>query len=248
MPVEHKRGRGPETLFPTIAQTIAQAICLEEMLHTLVLLWRSTSPREATRTRTRERVSRRGDQPDRRGARRASGHHSGRLPTATVHLMRCAERLPTTGVQWAAILLPTHLVRSHLARLILDGDAVRRSVTTPKPRRLPLNAIDSIAVLQWVDISTPLLTLCRRWPDDRDPQPLQEARAVIEGPDSGRGQLRRYQYRAHFDDGNATLARTMSGREDQPDAMGIATVGTRRRPRHSAYAAMPPPPSLTMIA
>ncbi|HMS75565.1 CRISPR-associated protein Cas4 [Gordonia sp. (in: high G+C Gram-positive bacteria)] len=36
MPVEHKRGRGAGNLFPTIAQTIAQAICLEEMLHTLV--------------------------------------------------------------------------------------------------------------------------------------------------------------------------------------------------------------------
>lgn len=36
LPVEHKRGRGAGDLFPSIAQVVAQALCLEEMLGTEV--------------------------------------------------------------------------------------------------------------------------------------------------------------------------------------------------------------------
>lgn len=32
LPVEHKRGRGAGDLFPSLAQAVAQALCLEEML------------------------------------------------------------------------------------------------------------------------------------------------------------------------------------------------------------------------
>lgn len=36
LPVEHKRGRGAGDLFPSLAQAVAQAICLEEMLDVAV--------------------------------------------------------------------------------------------------------------------------------------------------------------------------------------------------------------------
>jgi CRISPR-associated protein Cas1 len=107
--------------------------------------------------------------------------------------------------------LRTLFVHTPGTRLILDGDAVRALRDDAKPRRLPLNAIDSIAVLSGVDISTPLLTRCAE--DGRTIAILSlygKPRAVIEGPDSGRGQLRRYQYRAHFDDEQRNaLARTI---------------------------------------
>lgn len=36
LPVEHKRGRGAGDIFPALAQVVAQAMCLEEMLDTEV--------------------------------------------------------------------------------------------------------------------------------------------------------------------------------------------------------------------
>lgn len=36
LPVEHKRGRGAGDVFPSIAQVVAQALCLEEMLDVAV--------------------------------------------------------------------------------------------------------------------------------------------------------------------------------------------------------------------
>lgn len=97
--------------------------------------------------------------------------------------------------------LRTLFVHTAGTRLTLDGDAVRALREDVPPRRLPLNAIDCIAVLSGIDISTPLLTRCAE--DGRVVAILSrygKPRALVEGPDSGRGQLRREQYRAHFDD------------------------------------------------
>ena len=115
-----------------------------------------------------------------------------------------------------------------------------------KPRRLPLNAIGSIAVLSGVDISTPSHTLAE---DGRTiailslyGSPAQSSKAPTAAAD-----LR----------GTSTVLTSMTatqrtcpdngGREDQPDAMGIcdgghATPTTAARTLH-ATAAQP-----TMIA
>lgn len=107
---------------------------------------------------------------------------------------------------WGAVVVTSYFLRTlfvHTAgtRLMLDVDAVRALREGAKPRRLPLNAIDCITILGGVDISTPLLTRCAE--DGRTVAILSrygKPRAVVEGPDSRRGQLRRAQYRAHFDE------------------------------------------------
>lgn len=96
--------------------------------------------------------------------------------------------------------LRTLFVHTAGTRLVLEGDAVRALRDDAPPRRLPLNAIDCITVLSGIDISTPLLTRCAE--DGRTIAILSrygKPRALIEGPDSGRGQLRKAQYQAHFD-------------------------------------------------
>ncbi|WGX96538.1 CRISPR-associated endonuclease Cas1 [Nocardioides sp. L-11A] len=96
--------------------------------------------------------------------------------------------------------LRTLFVHTAGTRLVLDGDAVRALRDEAPPRRLPLNAIDSIAVLSGIDVSTPLLTRCAE--DGRTIAILSrygKPRAIIEGPTSGRGRLRRLQYESHFD-------------------------------------------------
>lgn len=97
--------------------------------------------------------------------------------------------------------LRTLFVHTAGTRLVLDGDAVRALRDDVPPRRLPLNAIDCITVLSGIDISTPLLTRCAE--DGRTVAILSrygKPRALVEGPDSGRGQLRRAQYQVHFDE------------------------------------------------
>lgn len=97
--------------------------------------------------------------------------------------------------------LRTLFVHTAGTRLTLDGDAIRALREDVPARRLPLNAIDCITVLSGIDISTPLLTRCAE--DGRIVAILSrygKPRALVEGPDSGRGQLRRAQYQAHFDD------------------------------------------------
>lgn len=109
--------------------------------------------------------------------------------------------------------LRTLFVHTAGTRLVLDGDAVRALRDDVPPRRLPLHAIDCITVLSGIDISTPLLTRCAE--DGRVLAILSrygKPRALVEGPDSGRGQLRRTQYRAHFDDERRDeLARSFVG-------------------------------------
>lgn len=98
-----------------------------------------------------------------------------------------------------AYFLRTLFVHTPGTRLILDGDAVKALREEVPPRRLPLHAIDCIAVLSGIDISTPLLTRCAE--DGRTIAILSrygKPRALVEGPDSGRGELRRSQYAAHF--------------------------------------------------
>lgn len=97
--------------------------------------------------------------------------------------------------------LRTLFVHTTGTRLVLDGDAVRALRDDAPPRRLPLNAIDCITVLSGIDVSTPLLTRCAE--DGRTVAILSrygKPRALIEGPTSGRGELRRAQYKAHFDE------------------------------------------------
>lgn len=96
--------------------------------------------------------------------------------------------------------LRTLFVHTPGTRLVLEGDAVRALREDAPPRRLPLNAIDCITVLSGVDVSTPLLTRCAE--DGRTVAILSrygKPRALVQGPDSGRGQLRRAQYAAQFD-------------------------------------------------
>jgi len=98
--------------------------------------------------------------------------------------------------------LRTLFVHTAGTRLVLDGDSVRALHDEVPPRRLPLNAIDSIAVLSGIDISTPLLARCAD--DGRTVAILSrygKPRAIVEGPMSGRGQLRRLQYESHFETG-----------------------------------------------
>lgn len=98
-----------------------------------------------------------------------------------------------------AYFLRTLFVHTPGTRLVLDGDAVKALREKAPSRRLPLNAIDCITVLSGIDISTPLLTRCAE--DGRTIAILSrygKPRALIEGPDSGRGELRRKQYAAHF--------------------------------------------------
>lgn len=110
-----------------------------------------------------------------------------------------------------AYFLRTLFVHTAGTRLVLDGDAVRALRDDVSPRRLPLNAIDCIVVLSGIDVSTPLLTRCAE--DGRTLAILSrygKPRALVEGPDSGRGQLRRRQYAAHFDPSRRDqLARTI---------------------------------------
>lgn len=97
--------------------------------------------------------------------------------------------------------LRTLFVHTAGTRLVLDGDAVRALREDVPPRRLPLNAIDCVVVLSGIDVSTPLLTRCAE--DGRTVAILSrygKPRAIVEGPDSGRGLLRRLQYQAHFDE------------------------------------------------
>lgn len=96
--------------------------------------------------------------------------------------------------------LRTLFVHTPGTRLVLDGDAVRALRDGAPPRRLPLNAIDSLVVLSGIDISTPLLTRCAE--DGRVVAILSrygKPRATVEGPVSGRGRLRASQYRRQFD-------------------------------------------------
>ncbi|TAK68908.1 MAG: CRISPR-associated endonuclease Cas1 [Actinomycetota bacterium] len=110
-----------------------------------------------------------------------------------------------------AYFLRTLFVHTAGTRLVLDGDSVRALRDGAPPRRLPLNAIDCITVLSGIDVSTPLLTRCAA--DGRTIAILSrygKPQAVVEGPDSGRGRLRREQYRAHFDEGRRDdLARSI---------------------------------------
>lgn len=96
--------------------------------------------------------------------------------------------------------LRTLFVHSAGTRLILDGDSVKALRDDSPPRRLPLNAIDSLIAFGGVDVSTPLLTRCAE--DGRTVAFLSsfgKPRAVVLGTDSGRGALRLAQYRAHLD-------------------------------------------------
>lgn len=98
--------------------------------------------------------------------------------------------------------LRTLYVHTPGTRLVLEGDAVRALREDAPPRRLPLNAIDTIVVAGGIDVSTPLLLRCAE--DGRLVAFVGRSgrpRAIVEGPFDGRGQLRRAQYRAAFDEG-----------------------------------------------
>lgn len=111
----------------------------------------------------------------------------------------------------SSYFLRTLFVHTPGTRLVLEKDAVRALRDDAPPRRLPLNAIDSIVVLGGVDVSTPLIVRCAE--DGRTVAFLSrygKPRAVVEGAPSGRGQLRRLQYERHFDvDDRAALARSL---------------------------------------
>ncbi len=94
----------------------------------------------------------------------------------------------------------TLFVHTPGTRLTRDSDSVRALREGAPPRRLPLNALDAIIVLGGVDVSTGLLLKCAE--DGRVVAFLSKygkPRALVEGPVSGRGQLRRLQHQAHAD-------------------------------------------------
>lgn len=108
-------------------------------------------------------------------------------------------------------LLRTLFVHTPGTRLVLDGQSVKALRDDAPPRRLPLQAIDTIVVAGGVDVSTPLLIHCAENQRvvafvSRNGRP----RAIVEGPMDGRSELRRRQYAAHADNHRrAELARTV---------------------------------------
>lgn len=94
--------------------------------------------------------------------------------------------------------LRTLFVSTAGTRLLLDGHAVKALREGEPPRRLPLEAIDSLIVCSGVDVSTPLLITCAE--EGRVVAFLSGSgrpRAVVEGMADGRSELRRLQYAAH---------------------------------------------------
>ena len=119
--------------------------------------------------------------------------------------MQRESSLPTIcGVgRMTSYFLRTLFVKTEGTRLILEGDAIKALKEGEEPKRLPLNAIDSLIVLAGIDVSTPLLIRCAE--DGRTVAFLSrfgKPRAIVEGPFSGRGQLRSLQYQRQLDGGN----------------------------------------------
>jgi CRISPR-associated protein Cas1 len=105
-------------------------------------------------------------------------------------------------------LLRTLFVHTAGTRLVLEGNAVKALRDDVPPRRLPLEAIDTLVVTAGVDVSTPLLIHCAE--AGRIVAFLSSngrPRALVEGMADGRSALRRLQYAAHADtDRRAQLA------------------------------------------
>lgn len=96
--------------------------------------------------------------------------------------------------------LRTLFVHTAGTRLVLDGHSVKAIRDDSPPRRLPLEAIDTIVVTGGVDVSTPLLVHCAE--EGRLIVFLSgygRPRALVEGVLDGRSALRRQQYAAHAD-------------------------------------------------
>ena len=119
--------------------------------------------------------------------------------------------------------LRTLFVHTPGTRLVLQGDAVRALRDDMPPRRLPLNAIDSIVVLGGVEVSTPLIVRCAE--DGRTVAFLSrygKPRAVVEGPFVGRGQLRQLQHGLHAAaDKRASVARVLVAGKIRQMAWGL---------------------------
>lgn len=108
-------------------------------------------------------------------------------------------------------MLRTLFVHTPGTRLVLDGQSVKALRDDAPPRRLPLEAIDTLVVASGVDVSTPLLIYCAEQQRivafvSRNGKP----RALVEGPMNGRAEVRRRQFAAHADEyRRADLARTV---------------------------------------
>lgn len=97
-------------------------------------------------------------------------------------------------------MLRTLFVHTPGTRLVLEGGSIKALRDGEPPRRLPLQAIDTLVVLGGVDVSTPLLLHCAE--NQRVVAFLSrfgKPRAVVEGGLVGRAELRRLQYAAHAD-------------------------------------------------